>query len=64
MSRMRRPPCFAEMLRASGLEMEPSAAGAVVERVLNCHKRFGCADHLACSWMASDLAQQVLRRLG
>lgn len=35
---------------------------AEVDRVLVCTGRRGCASHLACSWLAADLATALSRR--
>lgn len=33
-----------------------------VDRVLACCRRRHCRTHLACSWMASDLASRLMER--
>ncbi len=58
------PQCYAQLLSLSGEDCacRSSAAGLAVDRALSCSPLVRCGQRLECSWLATTLADRLLRR--
>lgn len=56
--------CFGRLMALSDdiATLDSRVVTQAVDRVLVCGRRYHCRNHLACSWMASDLASRLMDR--
>lgn len=54
--------CFGHLLGLDGPSCEAGTLSRAVDQVLGCRQRYACRSHLACSWVAAELAAELMRR--
>ena len=56
--------CFSRLMALSNdiASLDNNAVTQAIDSVLGCGGRYNCRSHLACSWMASELASRLMER--
>lgn len=56
--------CFGRLMALSHeiATIDSDVVTRAVDGVLTCGRRYNCRSHLACSWMASELATRLMER--